>query len=89
VALSGAGNRIAIFELSKPGRVDVGGEIGAVQNVAGVMDFTFDPFDSKRLVVACDDASIKVWDIPDNLSGTLQEPSFVLQGKSCDGHMIT
>jgi coronin-7 len=80
VALSGAGNRIAIFELSKPGRVDVGGEIGAVQNVAGVMDFTFDPFDSKRLVVACDDASIKVWDIPDNLSGTLQEPSFVLQG---------
>uniref|UniRef100_A0A1X7U457 Coronin n=1 Tax=Amphimedon queenslandica TaxID=400682 RepID=A0A1X7U457_AMPQE len=80
VALAGAGNRIAIFELNKAGRVDTS-EIFTVQNVAGIMDFAFDPFNNARLVVACDDGSIKVWDIPkDGMKESLTQPSFSLTG---------
>ena len=37
-------------QLNKPGRVDTS-EIYTVQNVAGIMDFAFDPFNNSRLVV--------------------------------------
>ena len=63
-----------------------------LQNVSGIMDFIFDPFNTHRLIVgmktisflvnyvhfiACDDARIKVWDIPNGgLTETLTQPKF-------------
>ena len=45
------------------------------------MDFAWDPFDDNRLVVACDDAKIKVWNIPEGeRSETLTEPDGILRG---------
>ena len=47
------------------------------------MDFAWDPFDDNRLVVACDDAKIKVWNIPEGeWSETLTEPDDILRGMS-------
>ena len=46
-------------------------------NSCNVMDFGFDPFDSKRLAVACDDGRVRVWSVPEG--GLLQqtnEPQF-------------
>ncbi|CAO1339123.1 unnamed protein product [Diamesa serratosioi] len=64
VPLSGAGGKIAVFELSKTGRL-LDGVIPALVNGSNVMDFQWNPFNSKQLVVACDDGSLKIWEIPD------------------------
>jgi coronin-7 len=51
------------------------------QNSANIMDFVFDPFDNHRLVVACDDARIRVWRVPDGgRGGTQKEAEFFLIG---------
>lgn len=65
VPLSGPGGKIAIFELSKTGRLP-DGVIPALVHGNNVMDFTWDPFDTKRLAVACDDGVVKLWKIPEN-----------------------
>ncbi|XP_050498139.1 coronin-7 isoform X1 [Diabrotica virgifera virgifera] len=65
VPLSGPGGKIAIFELSKTGKLP-DGVIPALVHGNSVMDFTWDPFDTKRLAVACDDGVVKLWRIPDN-----------------------
>ncbi|XP_058813557.1 coronin-7 isoform X3 [Topomyia yanbarensis] len=71
VPISGAGGKIAIFELSKPGRLP-DGVIPSLVNGNNIMDFQWDPFDNKRLAVACDDGLVKIWVIPD---GGLTEPT--------------
>ncbi|XP_055540913.1 coronin-7 isoform X2 [Wyeomyia smithii] len=71
VPISGAGGKIAIFELSKPGRLP-DGVIPSLVNGNNIMDFQWDPFDNKRLAVACDDGLVKIWAIPD---GGLTEPT--------------
>jgi len=38
------------LQLSKPGRLDTD-EVPTLQNTANVMDFVFDPFNNRRLVV--------------------------------------
>ena len=38
------------LQLSQPGRLDRD-DIPTLQNVAGIMDFVFDPFNNSRLVV--------------------------------------
>ena len=48
-------------------------------NSCNVMDFGFDPFDSRRLAVACDDGRVRVWSIP--------EEGLVHQGQ--DSHFPT
>ena len=49
------------------------------------MDFAWDPFDDNRLVVACDDAKIRVWRIPtDEWTGTITEPEMILRGGCID-----
>lgn len=79
-ALAMAGGQIGVFELSKPGRLDTD-DVPTLQNTANVMDFTFDPFNNRRLVVACEDARIRVWNIPEGgLTTTLTEPEFFLIG---------
>lgn len=70
IPLSGQGGKIAVFELSKPGRLP-DGVIPSLVNGNNIMDFQFDPFDPKRLVVACDDGIVKIWNIAE---GGLTEP---------------
>lgn len=62
--MSGPGGKIAIFELNKTGRLP-DGVIPALVHGNSVMDFTWDPFDSRRLAVACDDGVVKLWRIPE------------------------
>lgn len=69
VPLNTPGGKIAIYELNKPGR-QPDGVISALVHGTKVMDFMFDPFDSHRLVVGCDDGRICIWNIP---SGGLKE----------------
>ena len=54
VPLDGPGGKLAIFETAKPGRIP-DGVIPALINGTTVMDFAFDPFDTRRVVTACDD----------------------------------
>lgn len=71
VPLSGPGGKIAIFELSKRGKLP-DGVIPALVHGNNIMDFCWDPFDNHRLAVACDDGMIKLWRIPE---GGLNEPT--------------
>lgn len=71
VPLSGPGGKIAIFELSRPGRLP-DGVIPSLVNGTNIMDFQWDPFDAQRLAVACDDGIVKIWHIE---SGGLSEPT--------------
>lgn len=63
VPLSGAGGKIAIFELKKTGRLP-DGVIPALVHGSNIVDFTWDPFDNNRFVAACDNGSVKIWKIP-------------------------
>lgn len=71
VPLAGAGGKIAIFELNKTGRLP-DGVIPSLVNGSNIMDFQWNPFNSKQLAVACDDGSVKLWTIPE---GGLTEPT--------------
>ncbi|XP_017850357.1 coronin-7 isoform X2 [Drosophila busckii] len=71
VPLSGPGGKIAIFELSRPGRLP-DGVIPSLVNGSNIMDFQWDPFDAHRLAVACDDGIVKLWRIDE---GGLSEPT--------------
>uniref|UniRef100_A0A1A9W972 Coronin n=1 Tax=Glossina brevipalpis TaxID=37001 RepID=A0A1A9W972_9MUSC len=71
VPLSGPGGKIAIFELNRPGRLP-DGVIPSLVNGSNIMDFQWDPFDPKRLAVACDDGIVKLWRIAE---GGLTEPT--------------
>ncbi|XP_044316938.1 coronin-7 isoform X3 [Drosophila rhopaloa] len=71
VPLSGPGGKIAIFELSRPGRLP-DGVIPSLVNGSNIMDFQWDPFDAQRLAVACDDGIVKIWHIE---TGGLSEPT--------------
>lgn len=64
VPLSGSGGKIAVFELSRPGKLP-DGVIPTLVNGSNVMDFQWNPFDAKELVVACDDGTVKMWKIPE------------------------
>ncbi|XP_046394755.1 coronin-7 isoform X5 [Ischnura elegans] len=71
VPLSGPGGKIAVFELSKTGKLP-DGVIPTLVHGTNVMDFCWDPFDYSRLAVACDDGMIRLWKIPE---GGLLEPT--------------
>ncbi|KQS30507.1 coronin-7 isoform X3 [Drosophila erecta] len=71
VPLSGPGGKIAIFELSRPGRLP-DGVIPSLVNGSNIMDFQWDPFNAQRLAVACDDGIVKIWHIE---AGGLSEPT--------------
>jgi len=63
--MSGAGGKIAIFELSNTGRLS-DGVIPSLVNGSNIMDFQWNPFDISQLVVALDNGIVKVWHIPEN-----------------------
>ena len=62
VPLNGPGGRIAILELKKGGRLP-DTPLPAFFNTCKVLDFTWDPFDNRRLAVACDDGRIRLWEV--------------------------
>ena len=64
VPLAGPGGKLAVFELSKSGRIP-DGVVPAVINTATVMDFAWDPFKNNRLAVVTDDGALNMWDIPE------------------------
>uniref|UniRef100_A0A1B0D9H7 Coronin n=1 Tax=Phlebotomus papatasi TaxID=29031 RepID=A0A1B0D9H7_PHLPP len=70
VPLAGPGGKIAIYELDKCGRLP-DGVIPSLVNGSNIMDFQWDPFNSSRLAVACDDGIVRLWLIP---AGGLTEP---------------
>lgn len=75
VPMSGAGGKIAIFELSKPGRLP-DGVIPCLVNGSNIMDFQWDPFNPRILAVACDDGMIKLWEIPEGgLTESTNQPT--------------
>ncbi|KAI4890469.1 hypothetical protein NFI96_021847 [Prochilodus magdalenae] len=66
--------------LSQPGKLPDTAP-PTIQNSVNVADLCWDPFDSHRLVVAGDDAKIRVWKVPKGgLVETLTEPECILQG---------
>ncbi|CAG9762430.1 unnamed protein product [Ceutorhynchus assimilis] len=74
VPLSGPGGKIAIFELSKTGKLP-DGVIPTLVQGNNIMDFQWDPFDNQQLAVACDDGVIKIWKIPESgLTEPTNEP---------------
>ncbi|XP_064415249.1 coronin-7 [Latimeria chalumnae] len=80
--LSTAGGQIAVLELSQPGRLP-DTSIPTIQNVVAVADFSWDPFDLRRLAVAGEDAKIRIWRIPKGgIKEIISEPEAVLTGHS-------
>ncbi|NWI17034.1 CORO7 protein, partial [Crypturellus soui] len=78
--LLSAGGQIAVLELSSPGRLP-DTAIPTIQNGTAVADLCWDPFDTRRLAVAGEDAKIRLWRIPTGgLQDTLQEPEALLRG---------
>lgn len=73
VPLNGPGGRIAILELKKGGRLP-DGPLAAFFNTCKVLDFSWDPFNSRRLAVACDDGRIRLWEVNGD-GGILMESS--------------
>ncbi|CAG9819814.1 unnamed protein product [Phaedon cochleariae] len=71
VPLSGPGGKIAVFELSNTGKLP-DGVIPALVHGTNVLDFAWDPFDDRRLAVACDDGLVRLWRVP---AGGLVEPT--------------
>ncbi|XP_072549186.1 coronin-7 isoform X2 [Salminus brasiliensis] len=80
VPLATAGGQIAVLELSQPGKLP-DTALPTIQNSVNVADLCWDPFDPHKLVVAGDDAKIRVWKVPKGgLVQTLTEPECILQG---------
>ncbi|XP_069131157.1 coronin-7-like [Argopecten irradians] len=80
VPIEGSGGLLQVHELSNPGRLEDSG-LPVLQHKSKVTDYVWDPFDDSRLVVACDDTKIWVWNIPEGgLKETLTEASQYLQG---------
>lgn len=50
VPLGGAGGKLAIFELNKPGKLP-DGVTPTLVNANTIMDFQWDPFDNRRIAV--------------------------------------
>ena len=79
VPLSGPGGKLAVFEMTKSGRIP-DGVTPAVINTATVMDFAWDPFNNSRLAVSTDDGAINLWQIPEGgLDCQINEPTVRIQ----------
>lgn len=79
VPLGGPGGKLAVFELSKPGKLP-DGVTPTLVNATNIMDFSWDPFDNRRVAVGCDDGSVKLWLVPNSgLTEATNTPDRVLQ----------
>nr|XP_002128072.1 coronin-7-like [Ciona intestinalis] len=78
--LSTPGGHVAIWELSKIGRLP-SSDPPSLQNTAAVTDMRWDPFNSHRIAVGLENGKIKVWEIPEGgLKEVVSEESFSLSG---------
>ena len=77
VPLNGPGGRIAILELKRTGRLP-DGPLAAFFNTCKVLDFAWDPFDNRRLAVACEDGRIRLWDVKGDMLESSNEPTTIL-----------
>lgn len=88
IPLAGEGGHLAILELSKRGRMQ-SGVVPSIICGTTVMDFAWDPFDPKRLAVACDDGTIQIWVVPeDGLNQSITDPKEVLNGHTEKVQMV-
>uniref|UniRef100_A0A0A9Y0H5 Coronin n=1 Tax=Lygus hesperus TaxID=30085 RepID=A0A0A9Y0H5_LYGHE len=79
VPLGGPGGKLAIFELSKPGKLP-DGVTPTLVNANTIMDFAWDPFNNRHVAVGCDDGTVKLWMVPEGgLSEATNTPEAVLQ----------
>ncbi|XP_056010098.1 coronin-7-like isoform X2 [Ostrea edulis] len=78
--VEGSGGLLSVLEFSSPGRLPDTG-VPVLQHHSKVTDYTWDPFNDHRLVVACDNAKIWVWDLPkEGLKEPLTDPTGTLLG---------
>ena len=72
--VGGGGGPFTVLEADKPGRID---KLYTFQGHTGpVIDFDFNPFNDDQLVSGSDDASIKLWDIPEGgLTANVDSPT--------------
>ncbi|GAA5943332.1 uncharacterized protein JCM15063_000767 [Sporobolomyces koalae] len=67
--LSGPGGRLAVHPIAHKGRLPV--HIPALMCGSTVVNFELDPFDNRRVFVACDDDAVRVFEVPH--AGALEE----------------
>jgi coronin-7 len=77
--MSGPGGRLAVHALSDKGRLPTHPPTLACGS--DIVDFVLDPFDARTVYIACSDAKIRIFNVPDTLDGDFGEPNAVLGGK--------
>ncbi|CAN8006476.1 unnamed protein product, partial [Ixodes hexagonus] len=83
-----SGGHVAILELSRRGRLQ-SGVVPSLICGTSVMDFAWDPFDNRRIAIACDDGRVRVWMIPESgLTESVTEPDFELKGHLEKVHFV-
>ncbi|KAI8141932.1 hypothetical protein BJV82DRAFT_645071 [Fennellomyces sp. T-0311] len=83
VPISGAGGRVGIISIDKPGRLPT--HVPSVLCGSTVTNFKFDPFDPQVLATVSDDNAIRLWKIPEaGLEDDLGEPIMTLKDGSMD-----
>ncbi|KAL1438135.1 hypothetical protein MTO96_048226 [Rhipicephalus appendiculatus] len=83
-----SGGHLAILELSKRGRIQ-SGVVPSLICGTSIMDFAWDPFDNRRIAIACDDGRVRVWTVPEGgLHESLTEPDFELKGHTEKVHFL-
>ena len=76
--LSGPGGRLAVHPISAKGRMPV--HPTGLSAGSDIMDFAVDPFDDRIIYVACGDAKIRIFEIPENLTKADWQCRTVLEG---------
>ncbi|XP_075733806.1 coronin-7 isoform X3 [Rhipicephalus microplus] len=83
-----SGGHLAILELSKRGRIQ-SGVVPSLICGTSIMDFAWDPFNNRRIAIACDDGRVRVWTVPEaGLHESLTEPDFELKGHTEKVHFL-
>ena len=78
--ISGSSGQLGVISLARSGRLP-DTSLPSLVNRNKISDFQFDPFDCSILAVACEDGTIKIWQIPeDGLTESLDQPRFELRG---------
>lgn len=83
-----SGGHVAILELSRRGRLQ-SGVVPSLICGTSVMDFAWDPFNNRRIAIACDDGRVRIWTVPEKgLAESLTEPDFELKGHMEKVHFV-